>query len=53
MKEMRDEPKAVRTREEIGTVVVQLCLIDGETPTNAHEEFAGQTRYRLALRDAS
>lgn len=29
-------PKAVRAREEIGTVVVQLCLIGGETPTNAH-----------------
>jgi len=34
-KKTRDEPKAVRAREEIGTVVVQLWLIGEETATGA------------------
>lgn len=45
-KETHGGPKAVRAREEIGTVVVQLCLIDGETNGCAREEPVGQTRYR-------
>jgi len=38
MKEMPDRPKAVRAREEIGTVVAQLCLIDGEKERQRERE---------------
>jgi len=48
-KETGDGPKAVRAREEIGTVVVQLCLIDGETPTDSRARARNPSRRSNAI----
>lgn len=52
-KETHGGPKAVRAREEIGTVVVQLCLIDGETPTGVRARARGARRSIAISLDAS